>query len=341
MHNKALHRFAIFTAVCTFCLVIAGGLVTSTQSGLAVPDWPLSYGQLMPPMVGGIFYEHLHRMVATFVGVLTIILAVWVWRKEDRGWMRILGFVALALVIMQGLLGGLTVLLLLPTAVSVSHATLAQTFFALVSAIALFTSPWWLEKQPQLSEGAKNSSVVWLPILTTLAVFIQLILGALMRHTHSGLAVPDFPLAYGQVIPSLSPEAVANYNQQLIQTDIRLAADGPISSTQIIIHLLHRIWALAVSIMILWTSLRFAKLSSVTKRLSMFSYLLIGLLLMQLTLGALTVLSVMAVGITTAHVAFGALTLATCVLASLHVIRVFGFPVRKPAIFFSTREVTA
>src|SRR5713226_1672795 len=107
MHNKALHRFAIFTAVCTFCLVIAGGLVTSTQSGLAVPDWPLSYGQLMPPMVGGIFYEHLHRMVATFVGVLTIILAVWVWRKEDRGWMRILGFVALALVIMQGLLGGL------------------------------------------------------------------------------------------------------------------------------------------------------------------------------------------------------------------------------------------
>ncbi len=292
-------------------------------------------------MVGGIFYEHTHRMVATLVGLLTIILAFWLWRTEERRWMRILGFVALGLVVMQGLLGGLTVLLLLPAAISVSHAAIAQTFFALVSAIALFTSRWWLERQSQPMAGTKSPSVVWLPGLTTVAVFVQLILGALMRHTDSGLAVPDFPLAYGQIFPSLSPEALTSYNQLLIQSDIRLAADGPITAAQIVIHMLHRVWALVVSIMILWTSLRLAKLSSVTKRLSRLSYLLALLLLVQLGLGALSVLSVKEVGITTAHVAAGALVLVTCMLASLHVISLFGFPSRKPEIVMAAREVTA
>lgn len=340
-HKKALHRFAVFTAIGTFCLIVAGGLVTSTQSGLAVPDWPLSYGELMPPMVGGIFYEHTHRMVATFVGLLTIVLAFWLWRKEERRWMRILGFVALGLVMMQGLLGGLTVLLLLPTAVSVTHATIAQTFFALISAIALFTSRWWREKQSQPMVGTKSPSVVWLPSLTTVAVFIQLILGALMRHTDSGLAVPDFPLAYGQLFPSLSPEALTNYNQLLIQSDNRLAADGPITAAQIVIHMLHRGWAIVVSIMILSTSLRLARLSAITNRLSRFSLLLVLLLLVQLGLGALTVLSVKQVGITTAHVAAGALMLITCMLASLHVIKLFGVPLRKPEIVLAAREVPA
>ncbi|HZY10222.1 MAG TPA: COX15/CtaA family protein, partial [Bacteroidota bacterium] len=120
-----LHRFAVFTLVCTFLLIIAGGLVTSTQSGLSVPDWPTTYGHFMfffplGDMVGGIFYEHSHRMIASFVGFLTVILAIWIWRKDDRPWMRGLGIVALGTVIAQGVLGGLTVLFLLPTPISVS-----------------------------------------------------------------------------------------------------------------------------------------------------------------------------------------------------------------------------
>jgi heme A synthase len=129
--NLGLHRFALFTACCTAFLIFVGGLVTSTESGLAVPDWPLSYGMLFPPMVGGIFYEHGHRMVASFVGLLTVILAIWTWRRETRAWVRRLSLAALAAVILQGLLGGLTVLYLLPTPISMTHACLAQTFFCM------------------------------------------------------------------------------------------------------------------------------------------------------------------------------------------------------------------
>ena len=107
--NVGLHRFAVFTALCTTFLIFAGGMVTSTESGLAVPDWPLSYGMFFPPMVGGIFYEHGHRMVASFVGFLTVILSVWAWRKETRGWVRWWALGALGAVIAQGILGGITV----------------------------------------------------------------------------------------------------------------------------------------------------------------------------------------------------------------------------------------
>ena len=120
--SQRLHLFAGFTAASTLILIAAGGLVTSTGSGLAVPDWPLSYGMLMPPMVGGVFYEHGHRMIATAVGFLTVILAIWTWRVENRLWVKRLAGIALAAVVLQGLLGGLTVIFLLPTPVSVSHA---------------------------------------------------------------------------------------------------------------------------------------------------------------------------------------------------------------------------
>ena len=127
-----LHAYAVFTAFCTFLLIIAGALVTGNDAGLSVPDWPLSYGKLMPPMVGGIFYEHGHRMVAATVGLLTVVLAFWLWRAEPRRWVRRLGWVALATVVAQGVLGGITVLFYLPVAVSVAHACLAQIFFCLV-----------------------------------------------------------------------------------------------------------------------------------------------------------------------------------------------------------------
>ena len=342
--NIYLHRFALFTAICTFFLIIAGGVVTSTQSGLAVPDWPNTYGHFMfafplDQMVGGIFYEHSHRMIASFVGFLTIILTIWLWRREDRRWMRVLGFIALGVVIAQGVLGGLTVLFLLPTPISVSHATLAQTFFAIVASIALFTSRWSKSEQPTLYDEGKKIGLVQLSVFTTVAVYIQLILGALMRHTQSGLIVPDFPLAYGQLFPSLSPEALAQYNNQLITSDIRLTADGPITATQIIIHILHRIWAIVVSILVVWTSFRLFKVSS--KRVSRFAYILLGLLVIQMTLGALTVLSVKSVTITTAHVATGALLLVTCVLTSLHTVKLYGVHFVRQIVPLSVREVAA
>ena len=327
MYNKPLHRFATITAFATFLLIIAGGLVTSTGSGLAVPDWPLSYGKLMPPMVGGILYEHSHRMVATFVGLLTTVLAIWVWRKDERRWIRLLALLALLTVILQGVLGGLTVLYLLPTGISVGHATLAQTFFCIVGSIAFFTSRWWLSDHTPLSDMGRRPSTQTLCVAATLAVYLQLILGALMRHTYSGLAVPDFPLAYGQLFPSLSPESVSAYNQELINSNIRLAAEGAITSSQIIIHMVHRLWAVVVAAMVICTALRLRKHSSVSMRLSAFVFVLISLLLAQILLGAWTVLTTKAVDVTTAHVATGALLLVSCVLMTLHVVRLSGLPV--------------
>ena len=199
-YSKALNRYAIAVASSTFVLIFAGGLVTSTQSGLSVPDWPNTYGHFMfafplSDMVGGIFYEHLHRMIASVVGFLTVILAIWLWLKEDRKWVRMLGVAAVGAVVAQGVLGGLTVLFLLPTWISTLHATLAQTFFVIVSSIALFTTKWWRNDQPLLKEQTSGISLTRLTLFTTGAIYIQLILGALMRHSNAGLAVPDFPLA--------------------------------------------------------------------------------------------------------------------------------------------------
>ena len=189
--NTWLHRFAVFTAFSTLGLIAAGALVTSNDAGLAVPDWPLSYGQLMPPMVGGIFYEHGHRMVATFVGFLTIVLVVWLWRRDPRGWVKKLGIAALAAVIAQGLLGGMTVLLLLPTAISVMHACLAQLFFCMIVSLALFTSPGWQERErsrvaPSDSEGF--AALGRLCLAASVAIFAQLAIGAALRHEGLGLA---------------------------------------------------------------------------------------------------------------------------------------------------------
>ncbi len=184
--NRNVHRFAVFTAACTFLLLIAGALVTSNDAGLAVPDWPLSYGSLMPPMVGGIFYEHGHRMIATFVGLLSIGLAIWLWRVERRPWLRWLGLGALGAVIGQGILGGLTVLFFLPPAVSTAHAALAQLFFCTVVSIALFTSSWWDRALP-LAGDSGGLGIHSLAAAAAAATFVQLILGAAFRHEGFGI----------------------------------------------------------------------------------------------------------------------------------------------------------
>ena len=180
--NKGLNRFAILVACATFFLIIAGALVTSNDAGLATPDWPLSNGQVFPKMVGNLFWEHGHRMVATTVGILTIVLLIYILRKEKRSWVRKLGFFALLAVVAQGLLGGLTVKLMLPLAVSSAHATLAQLFFCTTVSVAVFTSRSWIEAKP-IEEEKGNLPLRYLCSGALVTIFLQLILGATLRHS--------------------------------------------------------------------------------------------------------------------------------------------------------------
>jgi len=179
-----LHRFAIFTASVTLILIVAGALVTSNDAGLSVPDWPTSYGSIykIPHMVGGIKYEHTHRMIAEFVGLLTIILAVWTWRAEKRRWLRILGLAAIGTVIAQGILGGLTVLYLLPAPISSAHAAVAQTFFCISVSIAVFTGRRWLQEHPRTELDTRRPTLFTLTLLSIFVLYVQLLLGAMFRH---------------------------------------------------------------------------------------------------------------------------------------------------------------
>lgn len=304
MHRPALHRFAWFTASCTILLIAAGGLVTSTGSGLAVPDWPLSYGSLMPPMVGGIFYEHGHRMIASFVGFLTVVLAFWVWRVESRRWVRRLSLAALGAVVCQGLLGGLTVIYLLPTPISVLHACLAQTFFCMTVVLALALGrdgPALTVRQTEMLGGVRTPALILVGV-----VYVQLVLGALVRHTESGLAIPDFPLSFGHLFPPLS-ELTTNPN-----------AAYPISLTdlkaRVMTHYIHRVWALAVAGVVLWFAWRVIRHAPELGSLVQLATTLVVLTIAQVLLGASVVWSQKSVGITTAHVVVGAAILGTCVM---------------------------
>jgi len=283
------HSFAVFTAAATFVLIFVGGLVTSTGSSLAVPDWPLSYGQFFPPMVGGILYEHGHRMVAGAVAILTAVLAIWTWWEEPRRSVRWLGVAALAAILLQAVLGGVTVLLRLPTAVSVSHAALAQAFFCLVVALALITGPEWLSSR---AERPRDPWVRLLSIATTIAVYAQLVLGAVMRHTGSGLAIPDFPLSYGKLVPDLTSFPVA-------------------------IHFAHRVGAVIVAGLAIATAARVFAVDREDPRQVRPTLCLLVLVGIQVSLGAAIIWSGKAVLPTTAHVAVGAGILAASLVLAL------------------------
>jgi len=181
--SKGLHRFAVLVACATFFLIIAGANVTSHDAGLATSDWPLSNGQVFPRMVGNLFWEHGHRMVATAVGMLTIALVIYLQLREPRPWVKRLGWIALAAVIAQGLLGGLTVKLNLPLAVSAAHATLAQLFFLITVSLAVFTSRTWIEAPANTSSEVEGISTRSLGVLALIVIFAQLVLGATLRHS--------------------------------------------------------------------------------------------------------------------------------------------------------------
>jgi heme a synthase len=274
------HRSFVLLSLATLFLVFVGGLVTSTGSGLSVPDWPLSYGMVMPPMVGGIFFEHGHRMVAATVGFITLVLAVWTQLAESRRGVRRLAWAGLGLVTAQGVLGGLTVIFLLPTPVSVAHACLAQTFFCLTIALAYVTSREWADAAPR----SDIASVRPVAVVVTAVVFVQLFLGALMRHTGAGLAIPDFPLALGRLVPPLHDPAVA-------------------------VHYAHRLGAVAVVLAVLWLVARCHR--SADSSLFANALVALGLVAVQVALGAAAVLTQKAVVPTTAHVAVGAAVLGS------------------------------
>lgn len=194
-----IHRFAQILVFATLLLLFAGGLVTSTDSGLAVPDWPLSYGSLFPPMIGGIRYEHTHRLIAATVGLLTLILTIWIGKTESRRLLRGLAIAAFGVVVLQGILGGLTVLFRLPVVISVAHACLGPIFFSLVVSLAVLTSPPSViarERSDRSNLGTEIASPRYaglamteakhfqcLSLVTTLSVFFQILLGAVVRHT--------------------------------------------------------------------------------------------------------------------------------------------------------------
>jgi cytochrome c oxidase assembly protein subunit 15 len=280
----ALHRFAQFTCASTLFLLFAGALVKSTGSGLAVPDWPLSYGQVMPPMVGGVFYEHGHRMVATFVGMLTTLLACWMVHSEPRTWVRRLGLVALAAVICQGLLGGLTVLLKLPPEVSIAHAGLAQVFFGLTIALSFFTAPSW-QRAPALAAAvpAPVRAVRRLAIGTALLVYVQILLGALVRHYGAGLSIPDFPLANGRIIPV-------------------------IDSFYVGIHFAHRVGALLVTCAVVYLTVRVQRSWRARTALWWCATLMQVAVAVQIALGAYVIWHERAVEMTSMHLVNGAVT---------------------------------
>jgi cytochrome c oxidase assembly protein subunit 15 len=319
-----LHRFAKFVAGCTVLLVLAGSLVTSTGSGLSVPDWPTSYGWNMftfPPSkwVGGILYEHGHRLIATTVGVLTIALAAWLWRAEPRRWMKMLGVAALGAVVLQGVLGGLTVLFFLPAAVSTAHAGLAEIFFCMTVAIALFTSPRWIRGYGAAADapagapgipgvpgvpGANDAMLRRVATTTTALIYTQILVGATMRHTGAGLAIPDFPLMFGHIIPDHWNNLIA-------------------------IHFAHRVGALVVTVGVLATAGHIWYHHARRRELVVPARLIVGLVAVQVTLGALTVLSRRDVTINSLHVVCGALVLATSLVITLRSWRVrFAGPVR-------------
>lgn len=224
-YHPSVHRFAIFVVFWTILLLIAGALVTSNEAALAVPDWPLSYGTLTPPMVGGIVYEHSHRLIAGGLGILSIVLAVWVWAKDERRWLRWFSVIAVLGIVAQAILGGEVVRQLLHYWLPVMHACFAQIVFAALLSIAVFTSRWWVSDQPQV-EDSGSPSVHTLAILNAAIIYFQVILGAGFRHQD----IPVWPHMAGALVVL----GMVIWTAAVLRR--RFAKSAIISKTRILLH---------------------------------------------------------------------------------------------------------
>ena len=302
----------------TLFLIFVGALVKSHEVGLSVPDWPTTYGYQMfsfpfSDMVGGIFYEHGHRMIATIVGFMTLILSVIVYFSNSRIWIKKITFLALGLVILQGIFGGLTVLLFLPAYISIIHAILAQTFLMLTILIAYSLSK---ESMNKLDEEKINYIFLTRPAAyVIITIYLQLILGAITRHTESGLAIPDFPLSAGYLFPPFNQDMI-NIIQSM-HFDVGLPY---VDLYQIVIHYCHRVGALLVALSIIYFVWKSINLKIISKRIRQLTALLITLFIIQISLGAMTIWTLKNPLITSIHVLNGAMLLGVGTLIILHVL---------------------
>jgi len=305
-----LRRLSKLTVFSTLFLIFAGALVKSHEVGLSVPDWPTTYGKQMfaypiSEMVGGIFYEHGHRMVATIVGFFTMVQAIWLGFSQEPQWLKKIGFFALGMVILQGLFGGITVLFFLPPPVSIIHGILAQTFFMTTIVLAYGLS---IERSKR-TEISGPSEVKRGAVIMCGLVYVQLILGALMRHTASGMAIPDFPTMGGLWIPTFSETMIHNINSTLFDLDI-----DPVSRGQVIIHFIHRLGAIIVTGSIGFFGYKYGSFAKENKLVFAAMVSIIGIVILQFSLGAITVLSERSPYIASFHVVTGAALLGACTL---------------------------
>jgi cytochrome c oxidase assembly protein subunit 15 len=294
--GRAVHRFAVFLSLAVVFLITAGALVKSKEAGLSVPDWPLSFGSLNPPRwyeMDGVKFEHGHRLFAGTIALLTFGLALWLGRREPRRWVRRLGWWAVGAVLAQALLGGLTVLLKLPPAVSIAHAALAQIFLCLIVTIAVVTGPRWLAGDGEADVPARVRKLRASAMATTGMIFVQVLLGAMVRHFGAGMAIPDFPLAFGRLVP--------------MHFDLRVG-----------LQYAHRVMALLIGLKVL------AEAGGVLARYRAQRTLLLptlgmtALVVAQVTLGAYVIWTARAVVPNTLHVATGASLLACSLILALH-----------------------
>jgi len=309
--------WSLLTFSATFLLVCSGGLVTSHGAGMAVPDWPNTYGYNMflfpiSRWVGGIFYEHSHRLIASVVGLMTMILAAWLLAVERRKWVKNLGMASFVAVCVQGLLGGLRVTENMPE-LGIFHGLLAQSFFCALGVLTLAQTASFLQGKWDLL--APDSMLRKLVMGITVLIFIQLGIAATMRHEHAGLSIPDFPLAYGKLLPDTSEQAVSAINAS------RVAADKvPTTAFQIWLQMAHRLVAVLIFVGVSAAAWR-ASATAQQRPIRLWCHVWLAMILVQIGLGAWTIWSNKAADVATTHVAVGALTLLLGVILSFRLCR--------------------
>ena len=306
--SRALHWFTGVLVAATLVLIGVGALVTSTESGMSVPDWPTSFGYNMFSLpfarwAGGVLYEHSHRLAASAVGLLTIVMVGWLWFRERRPWLRWAGTAALLLVILQGVVGGLRVVWVADR-LGILHAALAQGFLALVAIIWLSTSTrLWLPAEESVGKSASATVPSWIPVAflsLCLVLYLQLLVAAAMRHAHAWLSIPDFPMAYGHLWPHITESDLAQINAQRATHSI-----APTSLFQIHLQLAHR----GLALLILLFALMLASSLSGRERpaaLRRTAFWFLALTAVQIGLGAFVIWSGKSVVPTSLHVLLGA-----------------------------------
>jgi len=312
-----LRRYSKFLCAMTLLLILAGALVKSTGSGLSVPDWPTTYGKFMfayplDKMAGGIKYEHTHRLLASIVGILTLVLTVWLLRiSKIPVWIKRLGIFAFLTVVLQGILGGLTVKFFLPVWLSTFHGVVAQTFFMIVIFIAYGLSMEWHQRW-NIEEESFNPKFLRLSLILMGMIYVQLIFGNIMRHAQAGLAIPDFPTMGWTMLPNFDAAWLNRVNAWRFENNL-----DQVNMGQVMIHLTHRIWALFILLKLLWLN-NIAYKECLDRPLILKTLYWLNLaVILQITLGISTVLSQKEVYTTTLHVTLGAIVLGLSFLMVL------------------------